>query len=69
MSGIKADKNDVQETGINDSPQNISVKMTFYFNIFKQSILDFENYPFIVRRLILWILRNKTKNVKNVIFA
>ncbi len=39
-------KNDVQDMSINDPQQNISVKMTFYFNISKQSILDFfENYP------------------------
>ncbi len=31
---------------IDDPQQNISVKITFYFSILKQSILDFfENYP------------------------
>ncbi len=40
-------KNDAQDTSINDPPQKISVKMTFYFNIFKQSILDlFWELPF-----------------------
>ncbi len=34
-------KNDVQDMSIWDSLQKISVKITFYFNIFKQSILDF----------------------------
>ncbi len=34
-------KNDVQDMSINDPLQKISVKMTFYFSIFKQSILDF----------------------------
>ncbi len=34
-------KNGIQNTSINDPQQNISVKITFYFNILKQSILDF----------------------------
>ncbi len=34
-------KNDIQDKSINDPLQNISVKITFYFNILKQSILDF----------------------------
>ncbi len=34
-------KNDVQDTSINDPHQNISVKITFYFSILKQSISDF----------------------------
>ncbi len=35
-------KNDVQENmNINDPLPKISVKITFYFIIFKQSILDF----------------------------
>ncbi len=34
-------KNNVQDMSINDPLQKISVKMTFYFNIFKRSILDF----------------------------
>ncbi len=34
-------KNDVQDMSINHPQQNISVKITFYFNILKQSILDF----------------------------
>ncbi len=39
-------KYDIQNMSINDPQQNISVKITFYFNILKQSILDlFENYP------------------------
>ncbi len=39
-------KNDVQDMSITDPQQNISVKMTFYFNNLKQSILDFfENHP------------------------
>ncbi len=31
-------KNDVQDTSINDPLQKISVKMDFYFDIFKQSV-------------------------------
>ncbi len=34
-------KNDIQDMSINDPQQNISVKVTFYFNILKQSISDF----------------------------
>ncbi len=34
-------KNDIQDMSINDPQQNISVKITFYVNILKQSILDF----------------------------
>ncbi len=34
-------KTDIQDMSINDLQQNISVKITFYFNILKQSILDF----------------------------
>ncbi len=34
-------KNDIQNMNINDPQQNISVRITFYFNILKQSILDF----------------------------
>ncbi len=34
-------KNDIQDMSINDPQQNISVKITFYLNILKQSILDF----------------------------
>ncbi len=34
-------KNDVQDVSINDYQQNISVKIIVYFNILKQSILDF----------------------------
>ncbi len=34
-------KIDVQHMSINDAQQNISVKITFYFNILKQSMLDF----------------------------
>ncbi len=34
-------KNDIQDMSINDPQQNISVKINFYFNILKQSILDF----------------------------
>ncbi len=34
-------KNDVQDMSINDPLQKNSVKMTFYFNILKQSISDF----------------------------
>ncbi len=42
-------KNDVQDMSINDPQQKILVKMTFYFNIFKQSILNFfKNYPNII---------------------
>ncbi len=33
-------KNDIQDMIINDPQQDISVKITFYFNILKQSILD-----------------------------
>ncbi len=39
-------KNDVQDMSINDPQQNVSVKIIFYFNILKLSILDcFESYP------------------------
>ncbi len=34
-------KNDIQDISINDLQQDISVKINFYFNILKQSILDF----------------------------
>ncbi len=34
-------KNDIQDMSINDPRQNISVKITFYFNILEQSNLDF----------------------------
>ncbi len=34
-------KNDIQDVSINDPQQNISVKIIFYFNILKWSILDF----------------------------
>ncbi len=34
-------KNDIQDMNIDDPQQNMSVKITFYFNILKQSILDF----------------------------
>ncbi len=38
---MPTDKNDIQDTSINDPQKSISVKITFYFNILKQSILDF----------------------------
>ncbi len=34
-------ENDVQDMSINDPLQKISVKMSFYFSIFKQSVLNF----------------------------
>ncbi len=34
-------KNDIQDMSINVPQQNISVIITFYFHILKQSILDF----------------------------
>ncbi len=34
-------KNDIQDMSINDPQQNILVKITFYFNILKRSILYF----------------------------
>ncbi len=40
MVDAKKAKNDVQDMSINDPMQKISVKMTFYFSIFKLSILD-----------------------------
>ncbi len=51
-------KNDVQDMSINDPQQNISVKITFYFNISKQSILDFfENYPYYLPTDFLGVYR------------
>ncbi len=38
---MKAYKNDVQDTNIDDSRKKNSIKMIFYFNIFNRSILDF----------------------------
>ncbi len=34
-------KNDIKDMRINDPLQKISLTTTFYFNIFKQLILDF----------------------------
>ncbi len=39
-------KNDIQEMSINDPQQNISVKVTFHFNISNSQFWTFfENYP------------------------
>ncbi len=57
VNGIKAYKNDLQGMCINDPLQNISVKITFYFNILKQSILDFfwELPSYIIDPYILYV--------------
>ncbi len=62
-------KNDVQDTSINDPQQNISVKVTYYFNILKQSILDFfwelPNYLILIQNFFLSI--HLVKYVGNMI--
>ncbi len=41
MTYVKDLKNDIQDMSINDLQQNISLKITFYFNILKSQFLTF----------------------------
>ncbi len=57
---------------MHDSLQKISVKITFYFNIFKQSILDFfwelSTYQYATFGKILKMLKIEKKMVVKIVF-